>query len=78
MMLHIQIGQADVATDHKPLLKILGDRDLQDIKNPFLVNLKEKTLPFKFKIILVQGRHHFPADGISHYPSGNINPDKMF
>ena len=64
---HFVLGCKDliVATDHKPLLKILGDRHLQDIKNPCLVNLKQKTLPFKFKIIHVPGSHHFTADGVT-------------
>ena len=33
-----------IAADHKPLLKILGDRSLDQISNPRLRNLKEKTL----------------------------------
>ena len=32
-----------VATDHKPLVKILGDSSLDNIKNPRLFNLKEKN-----------------------------------
>ena len=45
-----------VAVDHRPLLKVLSDRKLEDIKNPRLFNLKEKTLPFKFKIIHIPGK----------------------
>ena len=33
-----------VAVDHKPLLKVFGNRSLEDINNPRLVSLKEKTL----------------------------------
>ena len=33
-----------VAVDHKPLLGILGDKQLEDIDNTRLENLKEKTL----------------------------------
>ena len=29
-----------VLVDHKPLLKILGDRELADIENPRILNLK--------------------------------------
>ena len=77
---HFVLGCKDlvIATDHKPLLKILGDRHLHDIKKPRLFNLKEKTLPFKYKIIHVPGKRYFTADGVSRYPSGNPNPDKMF
>ena len=32
-----------VATDHKPLLKVLGDRKLEDIDNPRLAKLRKKN-----------------------------------
>ena len=54
-----------VATDHKPLLKILGDRKLEDIVNPRLVNLKEKTLHWRFKVIHVPGKIHVGPDTLS-------------
>ena len=44
---HFVLGFSDlqIAVDHKPLLKIFGDRSLEDIHNTRLRNLKEKTLP---------------------------------
>ena len=36
--------QLTVATDHKPLLKVLGDRQLCEMENPRLTNLKEKAM----------------------------------
>ena len=33
-----------IAVDHKPLLGIFNDKHLEDIDNPRLMNLKEKTL----------------------------------
>ena len=39
-----------VTTDHKPLSRILNDRDLHEITNRRLLNLKEKTLPYNFSI----------------------------
>ena len=54
-----------VATDHKPLLKVLGDRKLEDIDNPRLLNLKEKTLNWRFKIIHVAGKTHIGPDTLS-------------
>ena len=33
-----------IAVDHKPLLKIFGDRSLENISNARLCNLKEKKL----------------------------------
>ena len=76
---HFVLGFNDliVATDHKQLLEVLGDRKMEDIKNPRLYNLKEKTLPFLFRITHVPGKRHFTADSLSRYASGDPNPSKM-
>ena len=54
-----------IASDHKPLLKILGDRKLEDIDNPRLAKLKEKMLRWKFDIIHVPGKVHVGPDTLS-------------
>ena len=58
-----------VATDHKPLVRILDGRPLTEITNRRLLNLKEKTLPYSFTIIHVPGRHNKGPDAASRYPS---------
>ena len=58
-----------VGTNHKPLLKVLGDRRLEDIKNPRLESLKEKTLRYKFKMVHVPGRLQVSPDALSRYAS---------
>ena len=45
-----------IATDHRPLLKIFGDRHLKDISNPRLLNFKEKALPYTFQMTDVPGK----------------------
>ena len=67
---HFVLGCSDliIAVDHKTLLKIFGDRILEDIPNPRLRNLKEKTLCYKFRMIHVSGIKHKVADGLSRYP----------
>ena len=62
-----------IATDHKPLVKILGDTALDTIKNPRLFNLKEKTLLYKYTIKHVPGAWHQAPDACSRRP--NENPD---
>ena len=57
-----------VATDHKPLVKILNDRSLTDIDNRRLLNLKEKTLPYRFTIVHVPGNKNQGADAVSRHP----------
>ena len=64
-----------VAVDHKPLLKLFGDRSLVDIPNPRLRNLKEKTLQYRFCMVHIPGIKHRAADTISRYPTGD--PVKM-
>ena len=59
-----------LAVDHKPLLKILGDKLLQDIDNPRLQNLKEKTLRYRFSCVHVPGKDHKGADFTSRNPTG--------
>ena len=63
-------GCADltVATDHKPLVGILNERSLTDIDNRRLLNLKEKAMPYKFRIIHVSGKRNAGADAASRYP----------
>merc|ERR1712030_263980 len=54
-----------VATDHKPLLGIFGDRALDTIDNTRLVRIKQKTLPWSFDLLYVPGKQQVAADGFS-------------
>ncbi|GFN90528.1 enzymatic polyprotein [Plakobranchus ocellatus] len=47
-ILHFFLGCPNliIAVDHRPLLKVFGDRSLEAIPNPRLRNLKEKTLKY--------------------------------
>ena len=58
-----------VVTDHKPLLKVLGNRKLEEIYNPRLLSLKEKTLIYRFKIVHIPGKQNKTPDATSRYPS---------
>ena len=60
-----------VATDHKPLVKIFGDRTLDEISNTRLFRLKQRTLPWRFVIQHLPGKTNLAADAASRYP----NPD---
>ena len=59
--LHIQ-------TDHRAVVKLLGDKKLEDIDNRRLVNLKEKTLPWQFTISWVPGTAIPAPDATSRQP----------
>ena len=63
-----------IAVDHKPLLKVFGNRSIEDINNPRLLNLKEKTLQYRFQMIYVPGAKHVAADSISRHPVGDPEP----
>ncbi|XP_021365018.1 uncharacterized protein LOC110457888 [Mizuhopecten yessoensis] len=64
-----------IAVDHKPLLKLFGDRSLENIPNNRLRNLKEKTLRYRFRMLHVPGIRHRAADCISRHPIGE--PEKL-
>ena len=64
-----------VAVDHKPLLGILGDKQLEDIDNTRLENLKEKTLRYRFTIVHVPGVKNKVADAASRFPTSD--PDHL-
>lgn len=70
---HFTLGCTDliVAVDHKPLLKTFGDRCLDDIPNPRLRNLKEKSLRYRFRVVHIPGLRHAAADAVSRNPVGN-------
>ena len=46
-----------VVTDHKPLTKIFGDRTLDEISNTRLFRLKQRTLPWHFRIAHMPGKN---------------------
>ena len=58
-----------VATDHKPLVSILGDRAMDTIANPRLLRIKEKTLLWQFDIMYVPGSRQSAADALSRKKS---------
>ena len=62
-----------VVTDHKPLKKIFGDRTLDEIPNTRLFRLKQRTLPWYFKIEHMPGTSNSVADAMSRHPTPNID-----
>ena len=66
-----------VAIAHKPLLKMLGDRSLEDIPNARLRNLKEKTLRYKFRMCHIPGAKHKAPDATSRNPTGDSQHAKL-
>ena len=58
-----------LGTDHKPLLGILSDRNMEDVENPRLQRLKEKTLRYRFSICHVPGKLNKVADAASRFPT---------
>ena len=44
-----------ISVDHKPLVPIFNDRDLEKIRNSRLQKIREKTLPYQFRVISIPG-----------------------
>ena len=64
-----------VQTDHKPLVKLLGDKTLDEIQNRRLVKFKERTFPWKFGISWVAGKTIPAPDATSRHPQGHGGDD---
>ena len=58
-----------VVTNHKPLVKIFGDRTLDEISNSRLFRLKQRTLPWRFEMHHLPGKSNSAADATSRHPS---------
>ena len=58
-----------IVTDHKPLTKIFGDRTLDEIHNTRLFRLKQRTLPWHFRVEHLPGKTNHAADAASRYPA---------
>ena len=57
-----------VVTDHKPLVKLFGDRTLDEITNTRLFRLKQRTLQWHFDILYSPGKTNLAADATSRNP----------
>ena len=58
-----------VVVNHAPLVKILGDKRLDEIFNTRLFRLKERTLMWKFDIEYQPGKKNYVADAVSRHPN---------
>ena len=57
-----------IVTDHKPLVKLLTDRTLDQITNPRLFSLKQRTLPWRFTVTYKAGKDNSFSDATSRNP----------
>ena len=58
-----------VVVDHKPLVKILADKRLDEIDNTRLLRLKQSTLLCRFQIEYQPGKMNDFADAVSRRPN---------
>ena len=64
-----------VITDHNPLVGLFESTTLDQITNPRLFSLKQRTLPWKFTTIHRPGKDNNFADATSRFPSTIENDD---
>ena len=57
-----------IATDHKPLIRLLKDKTLDNVDNPRLFRLKQKVAMWNFDIIHCAGVSNIFADATSRRP----------
>lgn len=66
-----------IITDHRPLVKLLRDKELKDVVNPRLFAVKEKTLQYRFQINYLPRKHNSAADFLSRYLALCEPPDTI-
>ena len=64
-----------VVTDHKPLVKILGDKPLDKIKNPRLFRLKQRVGMWNFDIMHMPGSSNSAVDATLRSPSASTSDE---
>ena len=62
-----------IATDHKPLVKIFGDKALDEITNVRILRLKQRTLMWNFNVVHVPGKLIPASDATSRNPSSSMD-----
>ena len=62
-----------IVTDHKPLVKIFGDRTLDEIHNTRLFRLKQRALPWYFEVAYMPGKTNSAADATSRHPTSTCH-----
>ena len=60
-----------ICTDHKPLIPVITTKHLEDIDNPRLMRLVQKTLSWKFSAIHIPGRRLGGPDALSRNVHGD-------
>ena len=68
-------SQLWLLTDHKPLSGWLDNRNFDDIANPRLARMVEKTLRWGFKILHLPGLKNMSCDALSRYPWSKVSSD---
>ena len=64
-----------ILTDHKPLVNLFCDRTLDEISNPRLFRLKQRTLLWRFSIHHKPGKLNFAPDAMSRHPVDTVDND---
>jgi len=58
-----------IVTDHKPLVNFFSDRTLDQITNARLFSIKQRTLPWRFRVVYRPGTDNKFSDATSRNPA---------
>jgi hypothetical protein len=66
-----------VGTDHQPLIPIINGTDMEKVKIPRQIRLKEKLLRWDLRVIYIPGKFLGGTDALSRYGVRNNNDESV-
>ena len=62
-----------MGTDHQPLIPIINGTDLENVKTPRQIRLKERLMRWDLKVTYIQGKNLGGTEALSRYGYGVCN-----
>ena len=66
-----------LAVDHKPLIPLLGNKSLDLVTNPRIMNQRIKLLPYSYRVVHVPGKANVTPDAFSRRADSPVLPSPI-
>ena len=66
-----------IGTDHLPLMPIINGTDLENLKTPRQIRLKERLLRWNLQVVYIMGKNFGGTDALSRFGVRNNNKETV-